>query len=89
MGAASQMTFVDSLDQWIYQIDLNAGQTYEYKGPVFFGDTVHLRLTVDACRPSSKGGKGVVTFKSEVVKQDDTVAIAGSWTVLFRDRPAD
>jgi acyl dehydratase len=61
-------------------------QTFRFKAPVFFGDTIRLRLTVSDKKPSSKGGKGVVTFTSEVVKQDDTVVVEGSWTVLFRDR---
>lgn len=61
-------------------------QTFEYKAPVFFGDTIRLRLTVQDCKPSSKGGRGVVTFRSEVVKQDGATAVDGSWTVLFRDK---
>lgn len=61
-------------------------QTFRYKAPVFFGETIRLRLTVDGTKPSSKGGKGVVTFKSEVLKADDTVVVEGQWTVLFRDR---
>ena len=48
-------------------------QTFVYKAPTFFGDTIHLKLIVDATRPYSKGGKGVVTFRSEVIKQDGTV----------------
>lgn len=62
------------------------GQTFEYKGPVFIGDTIRLRLTVTSTTPSSKGGKGVVVFQSDILKQDDSVAITGTWTVLFRDR---
>jgi len=62
------------------------GQTFAYKAPVFFGDTVRLRLTVQSTKASSKGGKGVVVFTSDILKQDDTVAVTGSWTVLFRDR---
>ncbi len=61
-------------------------QTFQYKAPVFFGDTIRLRLTVDAVKPSSKGGKGVVTFTSDILKQDDEVAVTGNWVVLFRDR---
>lgn len=62
------------------------GQTFEFKGPVFFGDTIRLRLTVESTTPSSKGGKGVVVFRSDILKQDDSVVITGTWTVLFRDR---
>ena len=61
-------------------------QKFEYKAPVLFGDTIRLRLTVETVTPSSKGGKGVVLFRSDVVKQDDVVAVGGSWTVQFRDR---
>ena len=61
-------------------------QTFVYKAPTFFGDTIHLKLIVDATRPSSKGGKGVVTFRSEVIKQDGTVVNEGRWVVMFRDR---
>ena len=61
-------------------------QTFEYKGPVFFGDTLRFRLTVSSAKPSSKGGKGVIVFTSDIIKQDDSVAVTGTWTVLFRDR---
>ena len=62
------------------------GQTFEYKGPVFFGDTIRLRLTAETVTPSAKGGKGVVVFRADILKQDDSVVITGTWTVLFRDR---
>ncbi len=64
------------------------GQTFNYKAPIFFGDTIRLALTVEETKASSKGGKGVVVFKSEILKQDDVVAVAGTWTVLFRDKKA-
>lgn len=60
-------------------------QTFTYKAPVFFGDTLRLRLTVESVKPSSKGGKGTVTFTSDILKQDDTIAVTGSWIVLMRD----
>ncbi len=59
-------------------------QTFRYKAPTFFGDTVRVRLTVRELKPSAKGGKGVVTFTSEVLKQDDTVVVEGEWVVLMR-----
>ena len=62
------------------------GQTFDYKGPVFFGDTIRLALTVASVKASSKGGRGVVVFDSAVLKQDDSAVITGTWTVLFADR---
>lgn len=61
------------------------GQSFAYKAPVFFGDTLRLRLTVASTKPSSKGGRGVVEFTADILNQEDAVPIAGAWTVLFRD----
>jgi len=61
-------------------------QTFKYVAPTFFGDTIHLKLTVANAKASSKGGKGVVTFTSEVIKQDGTVVNEGEWVVMFRDK---
>ena len=61
-------------------------QTFQYKAPVFFGDTVRVHLTVQSTKASSKGGKGVVVFQSDILKQDDSIVNTGTWTVLFRDR---
>ena len=61
-------------------------QTFRYTAPTFFGDTIFLKLIVSHTKPSSKGGKGVVTFQSQVIKQDDTVVNEGEWVVMFRDK---
>lgn len=61
-------------------------QSFKYTAPTFFGDTIHLLMTVKSLKPSSKGGKGVVTFDSKVVKQDGTVVNEGEWVVMFRDK---
>ena len=61
-------------------------QTFSYKAPVFFGDTIRLCMTVMSVKPSSKGGKGVVRFQSDILKQDDSIICTGSWTLLMRDR---
>jgi len=61
-------------------------QLFQYRAPLFFGESIRLRLTVTAVKPSRKGGKGVVTFSSDVLKGDETVVVAGHWVVLFADR---
>jgi acyl dehydratase len=61
-------------------------QSFKYTAPTFFGDTIHLKMTVANVKPSSKGGKGVVTFDTEIIKQDGTVVNQGQWVVMFRDK---
>jgi len=53
---------------------------------LFFGESIRLRLEVQQTRPSSKGGKGVVTFSANVLKGEDTVVVEGSWVVMFADK---
>lgn len=61
-------------------------QSFRYKAPLFFGESIRLRLEVQQTRPSSKGGKGVVTFSANVLKGEDTVVVEGSWVVMFADK---
>lgn len=61
-------------------------QRFAYKAPLFFGESIRLRLAVTSVAPSSKGGKGVVTFAADVLKGDATVVVEGTWVVMFADR---
>jgi len=60
-------------------------QTISYKGPVFFGDTVQLELHVKDTKPSSKGGKGVVTFSCPLKNQRGETIVEGEWVVMMVD----
>lgn len=63
-------------------------QSFVYKAPTFFGDTIHLELEVLATKPTSKPGRGIVTFQSRIVKQDGTIVNDGVWKVMFFDKPS-
>ena len=60
-------------------------QTVNYKGPIFFGDTVQLRLHVKETKPSSKPGKGVVTFQCLLKNQREEIVIESIWVVMLVD----
>ena len=59
-------------------------QLIQYKGPVRFGDTVHLRLTVAEKKPTSKADRGIVVFATQVVNQDGQAVLDGRWTLMMR-----
>ncbi len=46
--------------------------------PVFAGDTIHVGCTVEAARPTSKPGRGVVTAMNEVVNQRGEIVLTYS-----------
>lgn len=59
-------------------------QVIRYKGPVKFGDTVHLELEVSEKKESSKPDRGVVRFAARMRNQRDEVVVDGEWTLLMR-----
>lgn len=58
-------------------------QTIRYVGPVMFGDTIHLELTVAAKKETSKPDRGVVTFDTVVKKQDGSTVVQGQWVLMM------
>ncbi len=61
-------------------------QTLNYKAPVFPGDTLTLRLTVEERKLSSKGGRGVVTLAMDLFNQRDEVVTDGHWVLMMKAR---
>jgi acyl dehydratase len=52
--------------------------------PIFAGDTVHVRVTIDAVRASSTPGRGIVGRFVELVNQDGAVVQSGRIPVLVK-----
>lgn len=50
---------------------------WQFLAPIFIGDTVHLRTTVQEARTTSKPDRGVVTRLMELVNQHGTVTQRG------------
>jgi 3-hydroxybutyryl-CoA dehydratase len=63
--------------------------TWEFAGPIFLGDTIHVRLRVAAKRASrSKPDRGVVTLALEVVNQRGEVVQKGENRLMVERKPA-
>ena len=54
--------------------------------PVVHGDTIHMEQTVLATRKSRTPGRGIVTLKREIKKQDGTVVQEMEATMMYRRR---
>jgi acyl dehydratase len=62
---------------------------WQFRKPLFAGDTVHVRVTIEGVRPSSKPGRGVVDRRVELVDQDGEVVQGGRVPVLVKGRPGE
>ncbi len=63
-------------------------ETWTFRAPVFFGDSVRLRWSVAETRRTSSGKTGVVKRQMEIRNQRDEVVQAGIFSTLVMARPA-
>jgi acyl dehydratase len=58
--------------------------TWKFSLPIFIGDTIRVRATVEEKRPMRRLGGGLVTFKVEILNQRDEVTQRGTWSILVK-----
>jgi acyl dehydratase len=63
-------------------------ENWKFKAPVFFGDTVHVRITVVETRPSkSKPDRGILKLRLEIINQDGNVVQEGVKVLMMQRKP--
>jgi acyl dehydratase len=62
---------------------------WKFSQPIYFGDTIRLRATVVETKPLRRLGGGQVTFKVQILNQDEQVVQRGSWGLLMMSRDAE
>ena len=58
-------------------------EDWRFAAPILFNDTIHLELTIESKRLTSKGTSGVVRRRLRLINQDGTVVQDGTITVLI------
>ena len=61
---------------------------WQFRGAVFFGDTIRVKRTIGEKTEHKNPAQGFVIYEVEVVNQDDKVVQKGQWNMLIRRRPA-
>ncbi len=62
--------------------------SWQFKAPLFFGDTIHVKLKIAEARASkSKPDRGIVKFYLEILNQDGVVVQCGYKTIMMKRRP--
>ena len=60
--------------------------TWQFKAPIYIGDTIHVEQTVKNLRESRSADRGILTFEKEVINQKDEVVQTGTTTILLAKR---
>ncbi len=71
----------------LHRIVAFLGMTWDFRNPIFIGDTIHLEETVASKREISKPGLGIVVYAVKVVNQRGEVCQEGEWKVMYQARP--
>ncbi len=84
LGIAMATGFLDNLGLFTESMGAMLSiEQWDFKGPVFIGDTLHLELIIESKRLTSKGNAGVVRRRLQLVNQKDEVVQEGIITVLI------
>jgi acyl dehydratase len=59
---------------------------WQFKGPVFIGDTIRLRSKVMEKQASARGRRGVITWQRQIVNQENKVVQEGITVTLVEGR---
>lgn len=60
---------------------------WNFRGPIFMGDTIHARISVAEKRETSKPDRGVLVRQIELLNQDDKLVQEGTMTSMIKRRP--
>jgi acyl dehydratase len=60
--------------------------SWQFKAPVFLNDTLTGVITVGARRLTSRGDRGIVTFKVDLENQSGEIVQTGDWVQMFLAR---
>ena len=63
-----------------------AGVSWSFRLPIFYGDTVRVRVRVASRREASREGRGLVTLAAELVNQRGEVVQEGELVELVKRR---
>ena len=63
------------------------GLTWNFKAPIFIGDTIHVVQSVDEKRKTSKPERGIIVFGCKVVNQHGETVQDGTKTLMIRRKP--
>jgi acyl dehydratase len=64
------------------------GMTWDLRGPIKIGDTIHVYQKVGSKRETKKPGVGIVNFLVSLVNQRGEAVQEGEWKIMMYSKPA-
>lgn len=62
------------------------GLEWQFRAAVKIGDTIRVQAAVSELKPMTRLGGGYVTFKVQILNQEDKIVQRGTWTLLVASK---
>ncbi len=62
------------------------GLNWQFRAAVKIGDTIRVQAAVSELKPMPRLGGGYVTFKVQILNQEDKVVQRGEWVMLIKSQ---
>ncbi len=59
---------------------------WQFRRPVYIGDTVHVEAEIAEKKPMKRLGGGLITLKTRILNQKGEIVQRGTWSILVRSR---
>jgi acyl dehydratase len=61
---------------------------WQFTGPIFVGDTIHVRSVVLSKEVRARGRRGEITWRRQILNQEDKIVQEGVTVTLVQGRAA-
>lgn len=86
LGLSIKSGLVQQLD--LYEVVAFLGITWNFKAPIFLGDTVHVVQTIKSKRETKNPERGIVVIEARLINQNGEVVQEGERTVMVKRKPS-
>jgi acyl dehydratase len=89
LGLSMSMGLVQQLNLYQETVIAFLGLTWNFKGPILIGDTIHVVQSIKSKRETKNPERGIVVWEGKIVNQRGEVVQEGERTLMVRRRPKE
>jgi len=89
LGLSMSMGLVQQLNLYQETVIAFLGLTWNFKGPILIGDTIHVVQSIKSKRETKNPERGIVVWEGRIINQRGEVVQEGERTLLVMRKPKE
>jgi len=89
LGLSMSMGLVQQLNLYQETVIAFLGLTWNFKGPILIGDTIHVVQSIKSKRETKNPERGIVVWEGKIVNQRGEVVQEGERTLMVMRKPKE